>query len=122
MNTLALRITPGEFRELVMFIRFNTHGHTSVPLHRRPLGLAVLHMYLTGLTPARLYTWQVRDRRKQYALKMPVTVALALHKEMQNAMLTGAQQLLLGTLDQAMVNYQNPYGQPQVIADLLNAY
>lgn len=118
MNTLTLRITPGDFRALLDFLRLAADLHTTVPLLRRPLVVAVLHTYLLSLTPARLYAWQVRDRRKAYTLKLPLPVALALHTEMQHALLTGSQQGLLGTLDQAMTNYRDPM-QPTLIGELM---
>lgn len=104
---IALKLYPGELRELLGYVWVNTENQQHVPLPLQGVGKLVLLHYLAKWTPARIYAWQQRNSKKTYTLRLPVTVALALYQDMQSALLTGHQQLLLTKLDQALVNYQH---------------
>ncbi len=103
---LILRLTPADFTVMVQFLRDMTVGHRNVPLRQRPLSLAVLQQYHDTLSNSRLNAWHRRDRRRLYALRLTLPVALALYYELRSQPTTDLETHLLGLLDKAMVDYR----------------
>lgn len=116
---LRLKLYPGEFRVLIGYLRFNTEEHDQVPLRQQHVPTLVLLQYLRSWSASRLLVWKGRRPDKAFTLNVPLVVGLALYQEMQQQLLTGAQQLLLAKLDQAVVNYRSPHSQAHVIGELL---
>lgn len=104
---IALKLYPGEFRELLGYVWVTTESQQHVPLHVQLVGKLVLLHYLAKWTPSRIYAWKHRRADKTFTLRLPVVVALALYQDMQSTLLTAYQQGLLAKLDQAMVDYQS---------------
>lgn len=106
---LPLKLYPSEFRELIGYLKAGTEGQETVPLQHQTVGKLILLGYISKWTPIRIYVWKQRSVTKTYSFRLPVVVGLAIYQDMQGALLTHHQQLLLAKLDQAIVNYQNPY-------------
>jgi hypothetical protein len=106
---LILSLYPQDFRVMIGYLNFNLAGQDQVPLRLQTVSMLVLLQYLKTFKAHKLLSWHQRRTDKTYKLSMPLAVAKALHEEMLNAMLTGHQQLLLNKLDQAIVNYTDPF-------------
>ena len=116
---LTLKLTPAEFRVLMNFLRMCTQDQIEVPLRLQSVTMLVLLQYWRKISPARLATWQLRRSEKFYKHSMPVAVAKACYDLMQAYLLNSHQQILLDRLDQAIINYQDPYAQPHVLGELV---
>ena len=116
---LTLMLTPTEFRDLMNFLRMCTQDQTDVPLRLQSVDMLVLLQYRRKIPPARLVTWQLRKPGKFYKHSMPVAVAKTLYNQFQSYLLHMHQQILLDRLDQAIINYQDPYSQPHPLGDLV---
>lgn len=119
---LTLKLTPSEFRDLIYFLRMCTRGQQAVPLHQQSVAQLVLLDYHNRITATnRLLTWQRRSASKYYRCSLPLAVSKALHDQMQCYLLCPLEQILLDRLDQAIVNYQDPYAQPHVLGELVRS-
>jgi hypothetical protein len=105
---IAVKLTKTEFLSLVQFVRSNCAMVDQIPLQQRPVRIMVQADYLASLTPARLHAWRLRHPRKEFKVSLKLTVAVAIHQEMQDTLITGIQQIVLLKLDQAMVDYLAP--------------
>lgn len=103
---IALKLYPGEFRELIGYLWVNTQDQQYVPLAYQQVGKLILLSYRDKWTNARLLPWKRRRTDKDFTLRLPPVVALALYQDMQGTELTDYQKLLRDKLDQAIVNYQ----------------
>lgn len=117
---LSLSLFPTEFRVLIQYLRFNTADQDQVPLIHQSVSMLLLIGYLKSISVKRLLIWNNRRTDKQYRFSLPLPVALAIYQDMQQAMLTGHQQLLLAKIDQAVINYRDPAHQAHAIGELLN--
>lgn len=117
---LSLQLYPAEFRELIRYLRVNTQDADLVPLRQQHVPTLILLNYLRSWSTSRLLVWKGRRPDKAFKLNMPLVAALALYQVMQQQLLTGAQQLLLYRLDEAIVNYRYPHAQAHVIGELLS--
>lgn len=109
---LTLKLYPAEFGVLIGYLKFNTEYQDQVPLQHQLVGKLIMLNYISKWSPIRIYAWRQKNPRKAHALRLPVVVALALWQDMQKAMLTGHQQVLLNKLDHAIISYQNPRIEP----------
>ncbi|RYC69773.1 hypothetical protein [Spirosoma sordidisoli] len=105
---ISLKLTPNEFKALILFVRGVVDIQSRLPIMDQHLSGLVLEQYLGKWRPHQLLAWGQRTAGKEFKLNLPLPVAKALWQEMQYSMLMGWQQLLLGKLDQALINYRNP--------------
>jgi len=108
---LTLGLYPQDFRVMIGYLRFNLADQDKVPLRLQTLPMLVLLQYLNTFKPHKLIIWQHRRADKTYKVSMPLAVAKALHEDMQHALLTSHQQIVLAKLDQAIINYTDPFAQ-----------
>ena len=118
MTMIPLKLTRIEFQSMIQYLRFNTEGQRQVPFGHQSTNMLVLMDYLESWKILRLLSWSQRRPDKEFKLSIKLPVARALHQEMQHAMLTGHQQLLLDKLDQAIINYRDPHSVSHLIGEL----
>lgn len=116
---LTLTLFPAEFRVLIQYLRFNTADQDQVPLVHQSVTMLLMMAYLKTISINRLITWNARRNDKQYKFSLPLPVALAIYRDMQQAMLNSHQIMLLAKIDQAIINYRNPAQQAHVLGELL---
>lgn len=117
---ISLKITRNEFQVIVQFLRTHTAYQNQVPLVHQSTNMIILMDYLATWNPLRLLSWSHRLPTKEYRLGLKRVIALALYQEMQRVGLTDHQQILLNKLDQALVDYRDPYAEPHVIGALID--
>ena len=116
---LTLTLFPAEFRVLIQYLRFNTAGQDQVPLTHQSVSMLLMIAYLKSISVKRLITWNARRNDKQFRFSLPLPIALAIYQDMQQALLTSHQQLLLAKIDQAVINYRDPAQQAHALGELI---
>ncbi|UHG93350.1 hypothetical protein [Spirosoma oryzicola] len=117
---ISLKLTRLEFQVMVQFLRWHTEYQNQVPLVHQSTNMIILMDYLATWNTLRLLNWSCRQPDKEYRLGLKRVIALALHQEMLRVKLTVHQQILLGKLDQAIVDYRDPFAEPHVIGELID--
>ncbi len=103
---LTLSLYPTEFAALIAFLSRISRDNLDLPLKQQSLTVCVLLAFQATLRLEQLFAWGQRDARRSYKYRLPVTVARALHQEMQYHPLNPDQQTLLRHLDQAISTYR----------------
>lgn len=116
---LSLSLYPAEFRVLIQYLRFNTADQDQVPLIHQSVSLLLMMNYLKSISVKRLLVWNARRTDKQFKFSLTLPVALAIYQDMQQALLTSHQQLLLAKIDQAIINYRDPAQQAHALGELI---
>lgn len=116
---LTLSLYPSEVGLMYTFIRASISGQDRLPLCQQTVTDLLLKEYLRSWTYKRMVSWHNRKPTRAYRCSLPLPVAAALYGQLQNFELTQPQQLLLGKLNQAMVNYRETGSEAHVIGELI---
>ncbi|QIP14715.1 hypothetical protein G8759_19900 [Spirosoma aureum] len=108
---LTLKLYPIDVLVMIGYLRANLNGQDQVPLVHKSVNTLVLLNYLKSWKTLKMISWSQRRADKLYSFSMPEVVAKALYLDMLSMVLTSHQQLFLGKLDHAIVNYQIPITQ-----------
>ncbi len=112
---LTLKLYPTEFLALMAYLRETANFHRPIMSSHQTLAGSVLIHYLDRLKSNQMLTWQVRRKDKEYRFNLPLPVAKAIHQEMQHSTLTGWELLVLGKIDQALINLDNRFNKPSLL-------
>ncbi|MVM37226.1 hypothetical protein GO730_05625 [Spirosoma sp. HMF3257] len=103
MHKLKLKLYKEQFRQLVLFIP--DPGHLSKrDTVNKPLEEILLLEWRGKLTRLQILTWHQREHNRQYTLSLPLSVAVALWRDLQNYALTDELQLLADELDHELID------------------
>lgn len=104
---LTLKLTPVDVHAMYNFM-YRVLTRPQVPLQARPIHLIVLNEYFNKWSGGKKQTWVERlfyFADKSYSFSLQLSVGMSLYHELQNVPLFTEQQILLGKLDQAIVNH-----------------
>jgi|GEM_PF-7134391 len=104
---LPLKLTPNEFRGMILYLRRVTDGYQQVPLGQQSIPVLVMGEYLAKWKSHHLMAWLQRRADKEHKLNLPMVVALSLYRDMQQMQLVTIEQLFLAKLDQAVTNHRD---------------
>ena len=116
---LTLKLFPAEFRSLIGYLRYHTVGQDQVPLVQQQVSLRIMADYVRRISLVRIEAWKNRPNLKDYSLRIPVTIGLAIYQHMQTAELGEHQLVLLAKLDQAIINYRPPHHEFHSVGELM---
>ncbi|MVM29917.1 hypothetical protein GO755_07725 [Spirosoma sp. HMF4905] len=104
MHKIDLAIYPIGMAALLELIHLPSDYSTREALNRLSLAEIALVEWRGRVTPQTLLTWKLRDRRKKYCLKLPLSVAVALRIVLKRLHLENELQEVYNELDRALVN------------------
>lgn len=105
MHKITFHFYRSEFATLVGMIPDPGQYSRWDILNGKSLEEIALLEWRSRITPQQLLTWHLRDRSKQYAVSMPVSVALALWLRCRQMELTIDVQMLSDKIDYTLVEH-----------------
>ncbi|QMW04050.1 hypothetical protein [Spirosoma foliorum] len=103
MYRVTLKLYREQVRQLILFIPDPGYISKADTVNRTLEEILILE-WRAKLTRLQIRTWSERDNNKKYGLSLPMSVAVAFWKDLQNYELTPELRQLLGEIDHELVD------------------